>query len=158
MEVRVEQDNQNNQKETQMKKETGKEAHITAPLTFGVLWWLIGYAMLGLVVLLSLMPSPPMVIEFDFADKIEHFLTYGMLMGWFTQLVGRTDSQTVWCIGLILMGTGIEFLQAWGGIRYFETLDMLANTIGVLVGWVLSRTLFKDMLYRIDQQMKKHMK
>ncbi len=141
-----------------MKTDTGKRTHITEPLTFGVLWWIIGYAMLGLVVFLSLAPSPPVVLEFDFADKIEHFLTYGILMGWFAQLAGRTGSQIRWCFGLVLMGTGIEFLQAWGGVRHFEIQDMLANASGILMGWVLSRTLFKGTLYRLDQYIENRMK
>jgi VanZ family protein len=32
------------------------------------------------------------------------------------------------------MGVGLEFIQGWLGYRSYEVLDMVANTIGVLLG------------------------
>jgi glycopeptide antibiotics resistance protein len=33
------------------------------------------------------------------------------------------------------MGVGLEFVQGWLAYRTFDTMDMAANTIGVLLGW-----------------------
>jgi glycopeptide antibiotics resistance protein len=33
------------------------------------------------------------------------------------------------------MGIGLEFIQGMLGYRTYEVFDMLANTIGVLLGW-----------------------
>jgi glycopeptide antibiotics resistance protein len=34
------------------------------------------------------------------------------------------------------MGVGLEFIQGMLGYRTYEVFDMLANAIGVLLGWV----------------------
>jgi glycopeptide antibiotics resistance protein len=36
------------------------------------------------------------------------------------------------------LGISLEFLQGIGGVRVMETLDMLANSLGVLTGWGLA--------------------
>ena len=43
-------------------------------------------------------------------------------------------------VALIAMGVVIEFLQGWSGYRYFEYADMLANSTGVVLGYLLART------------------
>ena len=36
------------------------------------------------------------------------------------------------------MGIGLEFIQGWLGYRTYDPFDMLANTIGVALGWMAS--------------------
>jgi glycopeptide antibiotics resistance protein len=36
------------------------------------------------------------------------------------------------------MGIGLEFTQGWLGYRTYDPFDMLANTIGVALGWMAS--------------------
>ena len=38
------------------------------------------------------------------------------------------------------MGIALEFVQGWLGYRSFEVADMVANTIGVLLGLVIAST------------------
>ena len=33
------------------------------------------------------------------------------------------------------MGVALEFIQGWTGYRTYDPFDMLANTIGVALGW-----------------------
>ncbi len=114
------------------------------------LWLLCGWAMLATVIWLSLTGEPPQIAEFLFADKLKHFLAYGVLMGWFGQLYTTANTQRGWLIGLVLLGVTMEFLQGWGGQRFFEYADMLANTLGALFGYWLTRGPLAGTLARVD--------
>ena len=81
---------------------------------------------------LSLTPSPPQV-EFRESDKVGHMLAYGLLMFWFAELYTR---RMFFALGFIAMGVGLEFVQGMLGYRTFDVFDMLANTLGVLLGWL----------------------
>ena len=55
-------------------------------------------------------------------------------MLWFALLYRSTSARVLYAAGFVAMGVAIEFLQPLTG-RHFEPADMLANTIGVLLGW-----------------------
>ena len=114
------------------------------------LWWLIGWSLVVVVVGLSLMPDPPEPVEFGHADKLEHLFAYGLMMAWFAQLVARSR-QYRWALGLVALGIGLEFVQGWSGYRMFDGLDMLANSVGVLLGWWLARRWLGGSLARVDR-------
>ena len=116
-------------------------------------WQAIGWAMLASVIWLSLSSDPPDAIFFPHADKLKHFLAYGVLMGWFGQLYTTTRTQHAWLLGLALMGVALEFLQGWGDVRFFDTADMLANGLGALLGYWLTRGPLKGILSRVDHQL-----
>lgn len=70
-------------------------------------------------------------------DKLGHFVAYGALaMGWV-----RIKRLQCWPLfgawwALILAssyGLGDEFRQAWGGVRTYDLMDWLADTVGALV-------------------------
>ena len=95
------------------------------------LWVGIGWAMVAAIVWLSLTPSPPQV-DVAYGDKIGHLASYAVLMFWFSQLY-RTRIH--YATGFILMGVALEVIQHQLGTRSFEAADMLANALGVLLGW-----------------------
>ena len=113
----------------------------------------MGWILIGLVLYLSLTPNPPDTLDFVFADKLEHLVTYSVLMGWFSQLHQSTKHQVFWAVGFCLMGVSLEILQGLGGYRYFEYADMAANTSGVFLGWWLSRGWCAGWLVRVDQML-----
>ena len=115
------------------------------------LWVIFGWALVALVIYLSLTPSPPEVLDFAFSDKLEHLFAYSVLMGWLGQLYVSTRQQNLLAVGFCLMGVALEFAQGWGGHRFFDVADMAANTLGVLLGWWLTRTLFAGILLRVDR-------
>ncbi len=125
---------------------------MTPSLRLRPLWLALGWAMLATVVWLSLSAEPPQ-IALPLADKLEHLLAYGSLMGWFGQLYTTRRAGLAWLTGLVLLGIALEFLQGWGGVRYFDTLDMLANTLGALLGYWLTRGPLAGILQHIDQQL-----
>jgi len=98
------------------------------------LWWSLGLTMVVAILYLSLMPSPPKVEEIS--DKWQHAFAYALLMSWFVQLVQR---RWLAAICLVVMGVGVEFVQGWSGLRYYEEMDMVANSAGVLIGWLMYR-------------------
>ena len=52
---------------------------------------------------------------------------------------------------LVLMGIGLEYLQAQMGLgRMLDRNDALANTIGVLIGLATAFTPWRDALLRFD--------
>ena len=93
-----------------------------------------GWAWAAAIVWLSLTPAPPDV-DIEHGDKIGHFVGYGLLMFWFSQLYSRTSTRIAYAIGFAAMGIGLEFMQGQLGYRTYEVFDMYANTLGVLLGW-----------------------
>jgi VanZ family protein len=96
-----------------------------------------GWALAATIVWLSLTPSPP-TIDVEQGDKLGHFLAYGSLMLWFCLLYPRRGSRIAYGLGWIGMGVGLEFIQGQLGYRTYDPFDMLANAIGVLIGWALA--------------------
>jgi len=47
-----------------------------------------------------------------------------------------TKARAMYAAGFILMGIALEFLQGMTGYRTFDVFDMIANTIGVALGWI----------------------
>ena len=116
-----------------------------------LLWVAIGCSMIGLVLYFSLTSNPPGVVYLPFADKFEHLLAYGLLMGWFCQLYAPKKHQLILAVMFGLMGVSLEILQGLGGHRFFEYTDMVANITGVFLGWWLSRGWCAGWLFRVDQ-------
>ena len=88
------------------------------------------------------MPQPPQ-IAVEQGDKLGHFAAYGLLMAIFCLAYVSPRTRSLYAAGFILMGIALEFLQGMTGYRTFDVMDMLANAIGVGIGWaagvVLSR-------------------
>lgn len=100
----------------------------------------LGWLLVATVVWLSLTPSPPQ-LDVAYGDKLGHFAAYAALMAWFCQLYRGRRARLVCALGFIGMGIGIEFVQRMTGYRDFEWLDMVADAVGVLLGWTAARLL-----------------
>jgi VanZ family protein len=103
-------------------------------------WLTGGWLLVGLVVYLSLTPHPPEPLSFSNADKLEHGFAYGSLALWFCQIYLTARSRMIAMASLVGLGIGLEFVQGWTGYRHFDVWDMVANSIGVLLGFLLART------------------
>jgi VanZ family protein len=111
-------------------------------LTVGVAWWL-------LIAVFSLV-SPPHIPMAGGADKLYHAAGYGVLMGWWLQLFPR--ARLLLAVVFILFGVGIEVLQSFHPLRHFDVWDMLANSSGVLLAWLLGRAPLDQLLYRFEKR------
>jgi len=90
-----------------------------------------------------------------FADKYGHLLAYGWLMGWFGNVYQCSHARRVYAAMFVLMGIGLEFIQGMGTARLFEYTDMLANTLGVALGYLLVRTQLGQLLHGFEKRLKR---
>lgn len=120
------------------------------------LWLSIGIALVCLVFYLSLTSSPPGGPDIPFVDKWGHLLAYATLMGWFSQLLLQPKARLLLVVLLVAMGIGLEFLQQLGGVRMFEIADMVANSLGVVLAWLLTLpTNARQLLAKLEQRLQR---
>jgi len=103
-------------------------------------WLTLGWLWVAAVFFISLIPLPPQPFILYGVDKLQHALAYSLLMLWFCQVYVVLGTRIRLLLMLVTMGVIIEILQGMSGYRSFEYADMLANLIGVLIGWGLMRT------------------
>ncbi|MCP4326037.1 MAG: VanZ family protein [Psychromonas sp.] len=97
-------------------------------------WLLITLAALTLITILSLTPLPQLP-SVPGSDKAHHFIAYATL---FFPVALAKPKYLIW-IGLLFAcwSGAIELIQPHVN-RYGEWLDMLANSIGLLCGFLLA--------------------
>ena len=94
----------------------------------------LGWLLAATIIWLSVTPEP-VQIDIEQGDKLGHFAAYGSLMFWFCLLYRRRKVRIAYAVLWIAMGVGLEFVQGQLGYRTYDVGDMLANSIGVLIGW-----------------------
>ena len=120
---------------------------------FPGLWRAIGWLLVALVVIFSLLPRPPEVLEIPSGDKVSHLVAYLILMFWFSQLY-RQRSQQIWfAAGLTALGVGLELIQGLMGSRTCQFSDMIANSCGVTIGWGLTKTTLGNSLGYLETKL-----
>ena len=116
------------------------------------LWLTIGYALVALVVFLSLTSSPvEMDLSFPYEDKFFHALAYFTLMAWFSQIYHDRFQRNMIAVVFVFMGMTLEYLQGFDPNRYFEYADMVANSIGVALGFAVALSGAKNILVRVER-------
>ena len=99
------------------------------------LWWTAGWLGIALTLVVSL--TPPVLSEAGHADKLVHLSGYAVLMFWWAQVI--TQRRWRLAAAVILLGAAIELLQGLTPNRQPDVLDALANSAGVLIGWLAAR-------------------
>lgn len=99
---------------------------------------LITFAGIFAVWVLCLIPMPASETTFQYTDKVEHLVAY--LLQSICLLVLFPKARWKIVIALLIQAALIEGLQSLTVYRSAEWADMLANTIGVLLGLSLSLT------------------
>lgn len=119
------------------------------PLLWAGLWVLA----IAVVVVASLVPVSGLPDVPKNFDKVEHFVAYAVLAAGAVQLFARRLSWALVCVLLVLMGIGLEHLQAQMALgRMLDRVDALANTFGVLAGLATAFTPWRDALLRLDRR------
>jgi VanZ family protein len=113
-------------------------------------WMLISWLLVVAVFYLSLIRNPPAPFSFNGADKFEHAFAYATMMLSFCQLYSAKNTRVGLFLAFVTMGIGIEFLQKMTDYRVFEYADMLANGVGVLIGWGLAQTRLGTVLNMLE--------
>ncbi|HEX7455747.1 MAG TPA: VanZ family protein [Gallionella sp.] len=116
------------------------------------LWVAVGWLLIGLVVYLSLVRNPPAPLTFENSDKLEHAFAYATLSFWFCHIYVTAWSRALVIIALVGMGVGLEYVQGWTGYRSFDVMDMLADSVGVLLGWILVLTPLGRLLAYVESR------
>ena len=115
-------------------------------------WRGIGIVLILVVIWLSLTPHP-VEIPVEQGDKLGHFAAYGTLMFWFAQLDARHRNRLAYAAGFVALGVGLEFVQGLTDYRTFEVADMVANAIGVLLGWISAPPRGPDVLGFLERRL-----
>ena len=70
------------------------------------------------------------------SDKFIHFFVY-LLLSFFVFTASLSFKRILLFSGLISLGVITEFLQNLSGLRNFEYMDIIANSLGILVGLII---------------------
>jgi VanZ family protein len=104
-------------------------------------------AVLVVILFTGLRPDP-IPQAFDQQDKLHHLLGFAALM--FTMRLAFPQWRLLWAVVLSLAAAlMIEVAQGLLPSRQASPGDMLANTLGVLVGWASSSLAYRWYLRRI---------
>jgi len=110
---------------------------VLAPLMHRRLWAILGFMLVGAVIVSSLIPGGGR-LQMEGADKLAHAFAYLVLMVWFAGLYPRRGWTWV-AIGLLVMGLTLELLQGVMQMqRTADPRDLVANAAGVGMGVVLA--------------------
>ncbi len=108
--------------------------------------WLLGVTAL---IVVCLLPSPDLP-NLHVSDKLEHATAFALLAGSAVQLFERGRALLLVGLGLLALGIGIEFAQAlFTTTRAMEAADVVADTVGIVVGLSVALTPLRDLLLRI---------
>ena len=94
----------------------------------------------------ELTPHPPHLDGLLNWDKADHFIAYFGLASMATMVLGLRPRLAAAIAGVILSSGALEILQAYTG-RDAEILDLVANSLGALLGALAAATillLFRD--------------
>jgi VanZ family protein len=73
---------------------------------------------------------------FDWWDKLQHALAFGVLTLLGLVAYGRSPTFIMWIvIAMVIYGVLIEIVQALSGWRYGELSDWIADLVGVAIAW-----------------------
>jgi len=117
------------------------------------LWQGLGLLWIGLVVYLSLMPSPAGGSPFPGADKLVHALVYAALGAWYGALFPSWAGRSGVLVVLIALGGGLELAQGMSPSRHTELADLVADALGVVTGVALARLAVSPALRRLDARL-----
>jgi VanZ family protein len=99
-----------------------------------------------------LQPLPP----FPNADKLEHLVAYGLMMGWFGQLARERRLRAGLAVAFIVLGGLMELLQGAMALgRSMEFGDFAADILGVWLGHVATQQGGGQLLAWLEQKIRR---
>lgn len=118
------------------------------------IWATFGWFLVGIVIYLSITSQPPRIeLDLPYADKLGHMLAYFTITFWFVQLERATSRRILYGVIFVVLGALLEWIQGFSPIRHFDLHDMVANTVGVLLGILLGYTPLQYIITFIDTRL-----
>jgi VanZ family protein len=121
------------------------------PLRYPKVWVLVGWLLVAGVVSGSLVPAR-MLAAVAISDKLEHAGSYFVLMTWFAGLYRRAYYPWI-ALGLVALGIVLDLLQGLTATRTLDWHDMLANSVGVALGVVVSMWWLEGWCQRLERRL-----
>lgn len=118
---------------------------MTSGYSYFVLWRAVGWLIVLAIAAFSLTPQQPNVGGLEINDKLGHSLAYAIGMGWFASLYPGRPRRVRYAVFFIALGIALEFAQSFTPHRQFDLFDMLANGIGVAVGYILGQPVLQPL-------------
>lgn len=118
------------------------------PLRYPWVWWLLGWLLVVGVIAGSLLPGD-LLAGISLRDKILHAGSYFVLMTWFSGLY-RREHHIFIALLLFSLGFALDYLQGSLQTRSFDIDDVAANTVGILIGFLLARYVFEGWCRRVE--------
>jgi VanZ family protein len=127
-------------------------AMIARPLKYLVWWRVLGRVLVVAMLALALAPAPAVVGAVPFGDKVGHVCGFAALMLWYAQIYGGTRERLRCALGAVAFGLAIELAQALTTYRSAEFADLVADALGVALGWLLARGPLGDLFTSIERR------
>jgi VanZ family protein len=103
-------------------------------------WVLVGVAIMGWTLWMALRPDPDITLDFPLGDKCLHAVTFTCLMGWWGNVYRRRPARVWAALVCLAFGVFIEFAQWLSPPRDADALDVLADSVGIVLALLLLRT------------------
>jgi hypothetical protein len=112
------------------------EGQARRPLRYRALWLGGGVTALGVILVMALLPMET-IADITYFDKLLHLLAFVFLTIWF---LGVVEWRRAGWVMLVMLGYGvlIELVQSRTAYRMAEPYDVLADGIGIVIGWALA--------------------
>lgn len=114
-------------------------------------WRALGRALIVVMLTLTLVPAPPVVGAVPLGDKIGHVLGFAALMFWYAQIYAGARDRLRCALAGVAFGLAIELLQALTPYRSAEFADLVADALGVGLGWLAARGPLGDLFSRVER-------
>jgi VanZ family protein len=121
------------------------------PLRFPKLWSALGWLLVALVVVGSLVPGQA-IQAVHVSDKAMHAGAYFVLMVWFAGFY-RHAAYPVIATVLLALGLALDLLQLLTDTRQFDWYDVAMNSAGVILGFVLSTVLLGGWCLSVERRL-----
>lgn len=106
-------------------------------LRFAWFWLAGGFALMAVVLGLTLAPVGQLLAATMLSDKAAHFISFLVMMLWFCGVV-RFRLTPLVALGLVGFGVLIELLQSQLPYRSAEVADAVYDVGGIAAGWALA--------------------
>lgn len=121
-----------------------------SPTRISGYWLAAGWLGITAIITLSLAPLQ-LDMTVDNGDKFGHLATYGLVTLWFAQLYTGLRSRIWLVVGMVALGITLEYAQRATGYRSFEVADMVADALGVVIGWLLAPPRLPNLLSWVEK-------